>query len=124
MNSTAKTAIGVCVGILMALAVISTYSQITEARADALRTQRDREIQRLSPDDLLSKCGSPASDDVHVLTRGGSADRELHYDEATITFLRSKSDDGWHYLSAEDGVGKSITIPRSLPTYLPCLQKK
>jgi hypothetical protein len=123
MNSTAKIAIGVCVGILMALSVISTYSHIAQARAEALQVQRDGSIQHLSPDDLLSKCGSPASDNVRVLTREGSADRELHYDRATITFLRAKSDDGWHYLSAQDDLGKSIRTPRSLPTLLPCLEK-
>jgi hypothetical protein len=124
MSGATKTAIGFCVGILTILAVISVYSQITEVRAETLVIQKDASVVRhLTPDYVMSKCGTPASDEVHVLTREGSADRELRYQATTITFYKSKFDQNWNYIAAQDGLGKSIDSPRSLPASLPCLQK-
>ncbi len=107
------------------LAVISVYSQLTEVRAENLQAERDTAVVRhLTPDYVMSRCGSPVSDEVNVLTRDGSADRELQYHATTLTFYKSKSDEKWNYIAAKNGVGEAIDSPRSLPALLPCLEQK
>lgn len=122
MSGAIKAAIGVCVGILTIAAVFSFYSQLTDARS---RRERDgASLHRVTPDYVMSKCGSPASDEVRVLTADGSADRELRYQATTITFYKSKSDNKWSYIAAQDSEGKSVASPRALPALLPCLDQK
>lgn len=118
MSGVAKTAVGFCVGILTVIAVISVYSQLTEVRAEKIDTAA---VRNLTPDYVMSKCGSPASDELHVLTTNGSADRELRYQAATITFYKTKSDEKWNYIAAQDGSGNRIDSARSLPAHLACL---
>ncbi len=123
MSGAIKAAIGVCVGVLTLAAVFSFYSQLTAARGENL--QRDTaSVHRVTPDYVMSKCGSPASDEVRVLTGDGSADRELRYQATTITFYKSKSDKKWSYITAQDSDGKALASPRSLPALLPCLDQK
>ena len=125
MSGATKAAIGVCVGVLTLAAVFSFYSQLTDARGENLRGQRDAaSVHRVTPDYVMSKCGSPASDEVRVLTGDGSADRELRYQATTITFYKSKSDKKWSYITAQDSDGKTLASPRSLPALLPCLDQK
>ncbi len=123
MSGAIKAAIGVCVGVLTLAAVFFFYSQLTGARGENL--QRDAaSVHRVTPDYVMSKCGSPASDEVRVLTGDGSADRELRYQATTITFYKSKSDKKWSYITAQDSDGKTLASPRSLPALLPCLDQK
>jgi hypothetical protein len=122
MSGAIKAAIGVCVGVLTLAAVFSFYSQLTDARSH--RERDGASLHRVTPDYVMSKCGSPASDEVRVLTADGSADRELRYKATTITFYKSKSDKKWSYIAAQDSDGKQVDSPRALPALLPCLDQK
>lgn len=125
MSGATKIAIGFCVGVLTVLAVISVYSQVTEVRAENLLAEKDAAVVRhLTPDYVMSRCGSPVSDEVNVLTGNGSAGRELRYRTTTLTFYKSKSDENWNYIAAKNGVGEAIDSPHSLPAVLPCLEQK
>ena len=121
MSGVAKTAVGFCVGVVTVAAVISVYSQFTEVRAEKKEAAA---VRHLTPDYVMSKCGSPSSDELHVLTASGSADRELRYQAATITFYKTKSDEKWNYIAAADGSGNKIDSPRSLPAHLACLDQQ
>ncbi len=121
MSGVVKTLVGFCVTVLTVVAVISVYSQLTEVRA---QKQEATAIRHLTPDYVMSRCGTPASDELHVLTANGSADRQLRYQAATITFYKTNSDEKWGYIAAEDGSGNKIDSPRALPSHLACLDQK
>jgi len=121
MSGVVKTVVGLCITVLTVVAVISVYSELTEVRA---AKKEAAAVRHLTPDYVLSKCGSPASDELHVLTANGSADRELRYQAATITFYKSGSDEKWNYIAAQDGSGNKIDSPRALPSHLACLDQK
>lgn len=113
-----KIFFGVFLGVLAAYAIIIFVRAVKEGTIEQRNLQRDREVNRVSPDDLIRKCGPPTSDKLK------DADfRTLSYPVLTFDYIRLPTQPPtWMNLSVASSAG--LHVQTDLALYeMPCLEK-
>jgi hypothetical protein len=113
-----KVAAGVFLGIMGVLLVLA----IPKWREHSRATNAAQIIALLTPEQVISRCGKPTTDDDNDLS-GGFRMRSIVYDPIVLNFLKSSAVPQWVYGGMGNGVGK-IDDPVEQLKWLPCLSKK
>ena len=112
--------------LLLGFVTLLIFGRATGRNKATGEVQEERTVASLTPEGLVSRCGTPAGDvtnDLYPMIK-----RTMSYDSSgkgrlVLEFSRTAEENSdWVFLSMSDGSGTSYTTPETQIAAMPCLK--